>query len=136
MKVKTYNSKEVTMSIGSHIVTGFADGSFITIEQSGDGVSKVVGAHGEVQRSISPDKTYAIGITLLWGSDTNAWLNSQVKKDQENSNAIFPTLIKDLIGNTLFQAEESWVVKNANITFDQTAQNREWSIETGEAELT
>ena len=53
-KVKTYNPKEVNIAIGTHIVTGYAEDSFVSIEPSGDGTTKKIGADGEVTRSISP----------------------------------------------------------------------------------
>ena len=31
-KIKTYNPKEVTIAFGNHIVTGYADDSFISID--------------------------------------------------------------------------------------------------------
>ena len=42
-KVRTYNPKEVVIACGSHIVTGIADDSFISIEANGDGITKKVG---------------------------------------------------------------------------------------------
>ena len=36
--VKTYNSRLVTVALGTHSVSGFADDSFISIEAVGDGV--------------------------------------------------------------------------------------------------
>jgi hypothetical protein len=136
MKVKTYNPKKIVASLGNHSVTGPAEGSWITLEQGGDGVTKVVGAYGEVQRSISPDETYNIKLTLLWGSPTNEWLRRKLKQDRADSNAIFPVLIKDLVGNTVFSAEEAWVAKDATINYDLTAQALEWTLETGQAETT
>ena len=38
-KIKTYNPKEVTIALGNHIVVGYADDSFITIDPNGDGVT-------------------------------------------------------------------------------------------------
>ena len=42
-KIKTYNAKEVTIACGSHIVTGVADDSFVSIEPNGEGITKKVG---------------------------------------------------------------------------------------------
>ena len=53
-KVTTYNPRKVTCALGRHIVSGFADDSFISIESDGDGTSSVGGADGEVARSIDP----------------------------------------------------------------------------------
>ena len=42
-KIKTYNPKEVIVTCGTHIVTGYADDSFISIEPNGDGITKKTG---------------------------------------------------------------------------------------------
>ena len=44
---RTYFSKKVTVTAGYHIVTGFAEDSFVSIEETGDGVQSVAGADGE-----------------------------------------------------------------------------------------
>lgn len=36
-KLSTYNHKKVTCALGNHIVSGYADDSFITVEADGDG---------------------------------------------------------------------------------------------------
>ena len=51
-KIKTYNPKEVIVTCGTHIVTGYADDSFISIEPNGDGITKKTGCDGEIARSI------------------------------------------------------------------------------------
>ena len=68
-KIKTYNPKEVIVTCGTHIVTGYADDSFISIEPNGDGITKKTGCDGEIARSISPDNTYKAKLTLLQTSD-------------------------------------------------------------------
>ena len=54
-KVTTYNPKKVTCALGRHIVSGFADDSFISIEPAGDGTSYVVGAEFMTGQVISPN---------------------------------------------------------------------------------
>ena len=66
--VTTYNPKKVTCALGNHIVSGFNDDSFITIEPAGDGTSYVVGADGEIARSIDPSRVYTVKIALLQNS--------------------------------------------------------------------
>ena len=68
MRVTTYNPKEVTCALGNHIMSGFADDSFITVEPAGDGTSYVSGADGEIARSIDPSKIYTVKIALLQAS--------------------------------------------------------------------
>ncbi len=55
-KISTYNPKQIVVSVGTQIITGFADDSFVTIEASGEGITKKVGCDGEIVRAISPDK--------------------------------------------------------------------------------
>ena len=48
MEVKTYNPKKVTVAMGNHMVRGYAEDSFITIEPVGEGVTSQSGADGDV----------------------------------------------------------------------------------------
>ena len=97
-KIKTYNPKEVIVTCGTHIVTGYADDSFISIEPNGDGITKKTGCDGEIARSISPDNTYKVKLTLLQTSDSNSYFSGMVNLDRDTGNGLFPILIKDLKG--------------------------------------
>ena len=134
--VKTYNPKEVSISLGSHLVTGYADDSFITIDPNGDGVTKKVGCDGEIVRSVSPDKTYIVKVVVLQQSDTNSFLQNCYAQDIKTGDAMFPILIKDLKGNMVFSSEAAWVVRPASRGYGRESANREWEIHTGEADLT
>ena len=76
-KIKTYNPKEVTIALGNHIVVGYADDSFITIDPNGDGVTKKVGCDGEIVRSIQQvfveDWVYATGQQRKDFQGTRLW---------------------------------------------------------------
>ena len=134
-KVKTYNPKEVVIACGSHIVTGIADDSFVTIEANGDGITKKVGCDGEIGRAVSPDNTYKVKISLLQTSDSNAFFSNMVDVDRDTGNGIFPILIKDLKGGQVFSTEAAWVTKKAPFARGKETNNREWEIDTGDATL-
>jgi len=133
-KVKTYNPKEVTISAGTHIVTGFADDSYITIEANGDGITKKVGCDGEIARAVSPDGSYKVKIALLQTSDSNSFFSQKVDEDMTTGDGMFPLLIKDLKGGLVFSAEDAWCTKKAPLTRGKETNNREWEIDTGECE--
>ncbi len=135
-KVKTYNPKEVTIACGSHIVTGYADDSFITIEANGDGVSKKVGCDGEIVRAISPDNTYKVKIALLQTSESNSFFTQKVDQDMENGSGMFPILIKDLKGGLVFSTDCAWCLKKASAVRGKESNNREWELDTGGATWT
>lgn len=133
--VQTYNPKEVVIALGNHIVTGFADDSFVTIEPSGDGITKKVGCDGEIVRSVSPDDTYTVKVSLLQTSPTNSYLQGKVKQDVKNGNGLFTITVKDLKGGMVFNASSAWAVKSASRGYGKEASNREWEIQTGSATL-
>lgn len=134
--LKTYSAKEVVIALGSHIVTGTADDSFITIEPNGDGMMKKTGCHGEVVRAISPDGTYKVKLSLLQTAPTNGWLQEQYDRDRETGEALFPILIKDLKGGMIFSAQDAWVVKPPSRGYGKDTNNREWELDTGDSTLT
>lgn len=132
-KVRTYNPKEVTIACGSHIVTGIADDSFVSIEANGDGITKKIGHDGEIVRAVSPDNTYKVKISLLQTSDSNAYFSNMFDVDRENGEGLFPVLIKDLKGGLVFSTEAAWVIKRSAVTRGKDSNNREWEIDTGDA---
>lgn len=135
-KIKTYNPKEVTVSCGSHIVSGFADDTFITIEPNGDGITKKVGCDGEIARAVSPDNTYKIKLTLLQTSESGAFFSQKADQDRDTGDGMFPVLIKDLKGGQVFSTEAAWVVRKSALVRGKDTNNREWELDTGDASLT
>lgn len=125
---RTYNSKKVTIAVGYHIVSGYAEDSFVTIEETGDGITSVAGADGEVARSISPDPRHTVKISLLQNSPTNNFLLSRYKKDKSDGGGSFSMLVKDLTSGDVFSADEAWVVKKPPFTRGKSVGNREWEI--------
>ena len=135
-KIKTYNPREVTVAFGSHIVSGFADDSFVTIDPNGDGVTKKVGCDGEIVRSISPDDTYIVKVSLLQTSSTNAWLQKRLAKDRKSGDGMFPIIVKDLKGGMVFSCDAAWPKGPASRGYGKEAGNREWELHTGSGTLT
>lgn len=133
--IKTYNPKQIVASWGSHIIDGFADDSFITIEASGEGITKKVGCDGEIVRSISPDNTFKVKFALLQTSSSNAFFNQMANLDRETGEGMFPLTIKDLKGSLLFSTEAAWVIKKPSLTRGKADNNREWELDTGDATL-
>lgn len=127
--VTTYDPKQVKIVVGAHTITGVADGTFITIEPTGDGVTSTSGAYGDVARSLNHDPRHTIAITLQQTSRSNAVLSSLRDADHlSGGNGAFPILVTDLRGGTLF-AGTAWVVKKAPATFASAAENKEWPLE-------
>lgn len=127
-RVTTYNPKRVTLALGNHIASGFADDSFISIEHAGDGNSYISGADGEVCVSVDPSSVYTVKVSLLQRSKTNAYLKKMYEKMKSTGNGFFAVTIKDLVGNEKFSASTGWVTKPASKTYGKAQNNREWEI--------
>lgn len=122
--------------MGNHVVSGYSDDNFVGYEKNGDGTATKYGCDGEVVRSIDPNTSYKVNLSLLHTSETNNYLQNKYNQDQETCDGFFPVMIKDLRGTVLFQADYAWVAKPAGRSFGREAPNTDWEIQTGEATVT
>ena len=129
MEVKTYNPKKVTMAMGNHMVRGYAEDSFVTIEPVGEGVASQSGADGDVVRSVDPDSRFTVKIVVQQTSSTNEFLKNMRKKDKKDGSGVFPLNIKDLMGGEAFSAEHAWVKNDPSWARGKAATDTEWEIE-------
>lgn len=127
--LKTYNPKKVTMALGNHMVRGYAEDSFVTIEPVGEGVTSQSGADGEVVRSVDPDSRFTVKIVVQQTSSTNDFLKKMRKKDKKDGTGTFSLTVKDLMGDEVFSAEHAWVKNDASWGRGKAATDREWEIE-------
>lgn len=133
--VYTYNPKQVKIALGNHIVTGFAEDSFVTVDPHSDGTQVKVGCDGEVVRAISVDECYTVKLSLLQDSPTNTFLESMKKRDQESGDGYFSIIIKDIMGNEKFTADQCWVPKSASWGRGKDSTNREWELTSANGKL-
>jgi len=131
-KTYTYNPKQVKIALGSHVVTGYADDSFVTIDPLGDGTTLKIGCDGEANRAISVNNSFSIKLSLLQSSETNEFLRNRLKKDQSDGDGTFPITVKDLMGKELFTSDAAWVTKEPTWTRGKETNNREWELQCGE----
>jgi hypothetical protein len=131
--VRTYDPKKVLISLGDHVVTGYSDGTFVSIEPGGEGITKKVGCDGEVARSIDPDWTAKVTLVIFLTSPTVQWCQKQYVKDRDTGEGTFPILIKDLKGGLVFSSATAWIVKPPVRDFDREMPDREIVIDCGDA---
>lgn len=128
----TYDPKKVIASFGGVELTGYAENAMITISQMGDGIGSVVGCHGDVIRTISPDNRFEITVTLLQSSSSNDYLSGIHARDKSNGDGVLPLIIKDLSGRTTFVDSQAWITKYPDATRTNNAGdgNLEWVFNT------
>ena len=126
--MRTYNSKKVTIACGYHMVTGYAEDAFITIDEMGDGVTSVAGADGEVGRSVSPDPRKTVKVSLAQNSSSNKYFRKMYNKDKTDGTGTFSFLMKDLTDGTIFSGDTAWVNKLPTISRGKAVGNTEWEL--------
>lgn len=128
--MKTYDPKNILITLGGVAITGFADGTFVTVRRNSDTWSLQMGADGEGTRSKSNDKSGQIEIQLMQSSQSNAYLSNLALADELNNAGLVPALIKNNLGSDLHAAEQSYVKKPADAEYAKEAGPRTWIIET------
>ena len=58
---------------------------------------------------------------------------NKYRQDKQDGSGIFPILINDLTGNEKFSASKAWVTKLPAKTNGMQSNNKEWTLETGQA---
>jgi len=129
MPLSTYDPEKVDVIIGGAIMSGFADGTFVSIERDEDTFTKVTGADGRTSRAKSANKSGRVTLTLQQTSLSNNVLSGFALEDEVTSKAIKAILIRDSLGSTNIASGAGWVVKPASVEFSKEISNREWTID-------
>lgn len=130
MAVKTYDPKQIILIVGGNQMSGFADGTFITVERIEDAFSMQVGVDGEGTRSKSNNRSGRVTFSLMQSSDSNQVLSALALADDVSNAGAVPLMVKDNNGDSLYIAETAWIKKVADSPFAREAGPREWVMET------
>jgi len=136
IKTKDYDPLKITVLLGTHIASGFADGTFVTANRSNQTWTVSRGASGESARAKSNDKSGTIEITLMQTSLTNDFLSAQMLLDESSlSSGKFPFTLIDSHGTTVLAATEAWVQQPASVEYGKEMSDRVWTIESGDIDF-
>lgn len=130
-----YDPDKVTVSFAGQTINGWADGEYVRIEQESDDFSDTVTTDGNVTRSKTNDRRATVTFILLQSSLSNEVLSyirnagiNGFDTDGNEATGVGALVIKDLNGNSIFQAENAWISKPPDISFDREPGSREWTI--------
>jgi hypothetical protein len=129
MAFATFDAKEVQVIFGGNPITGYADGTFVSIAFDEQQWNKVTGADGLTSRSKTNNYAGTVTITLLQTSPGNDILNSYWKKDRQSNAGATTLLIKDSLGRTRWSAQHAWVQQMPDQDFSKETEDREWVID-------
>ncbi len=136
-KFHVYDPNEVSIMVcGIPIEGGFADGTYVEIDQDSNDFDDIVGTDGDVTRSKTNDRRGTVTITLMQSSEGNALLSAlnNIDRKQSNGAGVGPLLIKDNQGTALYAGEKSWISKPPAAPFGKTAGPRAWTIRVADLE--
>lgn len=131
IEVRNYDPNRLVMNFAGIIIdSGYADGTFLSIEQGADDYSVKVGADGEVVRTKMNNATATVTFTLQQTSVANTALAALRTLGRATSNGadVGPLFIQDLNGAALYTASKAWIVGPPGVEFGQESTNREWRI--------
>ena len=114
------------------IISGFADGTFVTAERNEQAWNLKVGVDGEGTRAKNNNRSGKVTLTLMQSSSSNDYLSATAAADELSNAGALPLLIRDASGRTVISALTAWIQKYANGEFAKEVSQRQWVIETDE----
>jgi len=133
----TYSPDEVTMLItvdgNTHIVSGFATGTFINISRMTAASTLNVGSDLSAFRVKKRNKASTIEVTLHQASISNKVFQQIQIADEDDATDtfVFPITIKDNSGQSVYFASQAFIGTQAPSAFSdsETGENRVWTIQ-------
>jgi hypothetical protein len=133
--LRTYDPKKVIVTVGGVPMSGYADGTFISVERDNDTWSKVSGADGAVSRAKSNDRTGTLTLTLQQTSPSNDVLSGFARVDEISNDGVVPISVTDLGGRTVIFSAFGWVQKPPTVEMAKEISNREWVLALADVEF-
>lgn len=119
---KTYDGKQVLVSVGDRRLTGFGDGDFIEIAKRSPDTEDYVGTDGEVTIAPTNDPRFDVNITLAQSSSSNDVLTELYELGGTHRLAV-----RDLLGTTVFEGT-AWFRQRPTQTFGRAVGTRQWQM--------
>lgn len=126
--MKEFSPANTLLVVGGFPITGFMEGTFITVERETDTFSDHCGADGEVNRVRSSDKRATMTVTIKQTSASNDVLSGLQVADEMSGGGVVPVLMKDGDGRLLASGAEAWIVAPPSVAMADSTQGREWRI--------
>jgi hypothetical protein len=127
--VRTYDPGQHFASFAGVSLSGFAEGTYLTVERLSEAFTSQAGAGGEVCRVRNRDKRGNFKLILLATSLINDVLSAIADKDEESGQGIGIFHVADGNGTTVVNAPASWIKKKPSAEFADKSPNRTWEFE-------
>lgn len=135
MALRTYDPASVVVSIAGVPISGYADGTFVSVDRDDDAFTKVTGADGNTTRIKSNNRSGFLTLTLLQSSPSNDILSGLAQLDEATNAGVVPVLVKDMSGNSIYFSAQGWIRKYPTSDFGKEINNREWIIDLADMDM-
>lgn len=132
--VTTYSPEFTDLIISTdqidYTVTGFAEGTFLSVEPVEDRITPVYGAKGEAYRAVSAVRAFNLMVTLSQTSHSNDVFTQLLMNDRETLEGTFTITLKDSSGTTVFNDDCAYIGIEPTQAFSGGGEieDREWTI--------
>lgn len=121
--MENYDPKDVVVNVDSTVITGFASGSFVTVEKSEDNFTEYVGAQGEVAVAEKSNNTGKITLKVKNTSPSYLFLESLAKEKR-----FYPANVVDRNTGKTYGGTECRIRKSAKAEFSNEITEREFEL--------
>jgi len=129
-----YCPDEVSCLIGGILpVSGFIDGTFISVTKDLVPFSSGRTADGMVGRIYNNDQTYTITLTLHCGSPSNDVLTKFWQLDEISQKGKFSLFVKDRSGSDLLFSTNTWIEGLPTMSKSSGIDTRTWVLRSSQA---
>ncbi len=128
MALRTYDFNRVLVLFAGVPINGFGQSGGVSIRWNEDVWEPVVGADGEESRARKNDDGAEVTLTLAQTSSGNDVLQGFLKTDQRTGFGVFPLVIKDLNGRSMYTSMAAYIKARPAATFNAGVEEREWTI--------
>ncbi len=116
------------LNFGGANISGYADGTYITVERNEDLWTDTTGADGLTTRVKTNNKSGIITLTLMQSSPSNDILMIFYNLDETANKGLLPLSFKNLNSTELAFSPAAWIRKVSNLENGKELSNREWII--------
>lgn len=126
--LSNWDSLNLAVTIGSHSVTGYADGSMIEIVPDSDAWVTTVDSDGHSDRHKTNNTNFTVTITLKQSSSSNDVLSTFYNVDQQVNTGSFPITIIDMNGTSVISSLGAYVDRVADANMGMESTDRVWQL--------
>lgn len=127
----TLDPADINVVLGTHRVSGYAAGTFVSVTYDVDSFAKLVGIDGEGVYVKSANRGAVATLTLIQTARSNLVLSALLAADQNTPGGLmFPFSIREQGGTTLFQAARARLTRLPDVNYSDAGETRAWAVTT------